>query len=202
MNLYVAGESVPLVVLLDDGDTGVYPLASIYRNGVLEDSVDMTHQSLGRYRGTWVPAAVDFYDVVFRVYSDPSRTVESTYGRQVEAWRGVEDLAPPIADAVLREQLADHAGVAGSLAEAIDNLETRMTAARAAHLDLIPGLDNNAELARKCLTNRLELEEGDTGNWVLYDDDKLTPLLAWDVRDYTGQGIRLAAYGTHRRRPQ
>lgn len=202
MNLYVSGESVPLVVLLEDGASDQYPLASVYRNGTLEASVDLTHQSIGRYRGMWTPSTIGFYDVLYRVYTDPSRTLEGDYGRQVESWRGVEDLAVPIADAVLREQIADHVGVSGSLAETVDQLETRLTAARAANLDLIPGVGDSALLARKCLTNRLELAEGDTNNWVLYDDDDATPLLTWNVRDYTGQGIRLAAYGTHRRWPQ
>lgn len=202
MNLYVAGEPVPLVVLLEDGASSMYPLASVYRNGTLEASVSLTHQSLGRYRGTWNPATTGFYDVLYRVYTDPSMTLEGDYGRQVEAWRGIADLAAPIADAVLREQISDHSGVSGSLAETIELLEARLTAARAANLDSIPDIENGAILARKCLTNRLELDEGDTGNWVLYDDDKTTPLITWDVRDYTGQGIRLAPYGTHRRNPQ
>ena len=31
-------------------------------------------------------------------------------------------------------------------------------------------------LIRKIHTNRLELADGDTGNWVLYNDDAITPL--------------------------
>jgi hypothetical protein len=36
---------------------------------------------------------------------------------------------------------------------------------------------------RKILTNRLELADGDTDNWVLYDDDSNTQLITWSVTD-------------------
>jgi hypothetical protein len=39
-----------------------------------------------------------------------------------------------------------------------------------------------SSLARKVLTNRLELKDGDSGNWILYDDDD-SPLLEFDVTD-------------------
>lgn len=38
-------------------------------------------------------------------------------------------------------------------------------------------------LLKKVLINRLELEDGDTQNWVLYDDDDTTVLLKWSVTD-------------------
>lgn len=44
------------------------------------------------------------------------------------------------------------------------------------------------ELSRKMLTNRLELADGDTDNWILYDDDD-SPLLKFNVRDKLGSGI-------------
>lgn len=44
-------------------------------------------------------------------------------------------------------------------------------------------------LIQKILRNRLELADGSTTNWVLYDDDNTTPLLTWDVSDKTGAAI-------------
>jgi len=44
-------------------------------------------------------------------------------------------------------------------------------------------------LIRKILTNRLELFDGDTDNWVLYDDDSSTVLFKWDVTDKTDTDI-------------
>lgn len=46
-------------------------------------------------------------------------------------------------------------------------------------------------LIEKLLRNRLELAEGTTNNWVLYDDDSITPLLRWSVTDKTGLAIAL-----------
>jgi hypothetical protein len=45
------------------------------------------------------------------------------------------------------------------------------------------------ELIKKMLINRLELADGDTNNWVLYDDDDSTPLLEFSVTDKLGSGI-------------
>ena len=39
------------------------------------------------------------------------------------------------------------------------------------------------ELSKKMLINRLELADGTTGNWVLYDDDDNSVLLTFDVTD-------------------
>jgi hypothetical protein len=38
-------------------------------------------------------------------------------------------------------------------------------------------------LIKKVLTNRLELYNGSSGNWILYDDDNITPLLTFSVTD-------------------
>lgn len=50
-------------------------------------------------------------------------------------------------------------------------------------------LEETLDLVRKLLNNRLELEDGDTDNWILYDDDDVTPLLRYDVRDKTGAAV-------------
>lgn len=46
-----------------------------------------------------------------------------------------------------------------------------------------------AEMVRKCWQNRLELVPGNVNNWVLYDDDSITPLLTWSVTGPNGEPI-------------
>jgi len=70
-------------------------------------------------------------------------------------------------------------------------------------IDTVSILSDNVDirtlLVKKILTNRLELVDGDTDNWVLYDDDSATPLLTWDVTDKTDSAI-YQQYGTESRR--
>jgi len=47
----------------------------------------------------------------------------------------------------------------------------------------------DAEISRKALVNRLELANGLVSNWVLYDDDSVTPLLTFNVTDVIGGQI-------------
>jgi len=44
-------------------------------------------------------------------------------------------------------------------------------------------VDIRTTLLRKIQTNRLELFDGNTNNWILYDDDAVTPLLTFSVSD-------------------
>ncbi|RLI53567.1 MAG: hypothetical protein DRP09_15415 [Candidatus Thorarchaeota archaeon] len=50
-------------------------------------------------------------------------------------------------------------------------------------------VDLRTDLLRKVQTNRLELFDGDTDNWILYDDDGITPLLTFSVSDKDGNII-------------
>jgi len=50
-------------------------------------------------------------------------------------------------------------------------------------------VDIRTTLLRKIQTNRLELFDGDTNNWILYDDDAVTPLLTFSVSDKNGDII-------------
>lgn len=47
----------------------------------------------------------------------------------------------------------------------------------------VGNVDIKTELLRKIQTNRLDLLDGDFNNWILYDDDDVTPLLTFDVTD-------------------
>lgn len=55
--------------------------------------------------------------------------------------------------------------------------------------DVLDGIDIRTTLVRKIQTNRLELADGDTSNWILYDDDNTTPLLTFNVTDKDGNSI-------------
>lgn len=49
--------------------------------------------------------------------------------------------------------------------------------------------EETLDLSRKVLNNRLELADGDTNNWTLYNDDDSTPLLRYSVTDKSGAQI-------------
>lgn len=53
----------------------------------------------------------------------------------------------------------------------------------------VDDIDIRTLLIRKIQTNRLELLDGDTGNWQLYDDDDTTILLTFNVIDKNGDLI-------------
>jgi len=50
-------------------------------------------------------------------------------------------------------------------------------------------VDCRVLLMKKLFTNRLELENGTVSNWILYDDDDVTPLLIFDASDVNGEDI-------------
>jgi hypothetical protein len=64
---------------------------------------------------------------------------------------------------------------------------------------LSDNIDYRTALIRKVLINRLELLDGNTDNWVLYDDDDVTPLIEWDVSDKDGDVIEQTRYTDSRR---
>lgn len=189
--LFIAGTPVALTLNLEDGATGLFPRAFIFSNGSLVTSVDLGHIALGRYSGAWVPGVLASYDALFVIYNEASHTTESVvYTREMERWQNADTIATAIdrvnlpadvTDAVWDELLSGHV-IAGSAGEFL----ARLTAARADNID-----DSNVRvrLLEKILRNRLELADGSTGNWVLYDDDSVTPLLTWSVTDKTGSGV-------------
>lgn len=167
--LFTPGGSVYLTLNLEDGDINQYPRARVYTNGTLVDTIDLVHSQFGRYRGSWVTPSVPalVYDVLFITYSNAARTVENPrYTREMEKWQP----ATLIADAVLDEPLALHA-IPGSVGASLTETNARSV------------------LTNKILRNKLELADGTTGNWVLYDDDNTTVLLTFSVSDKNGNAI-------------
>jgi hypothetical protein len=53
----------------------------------------------------------------------------------------------------------------------------------------VDDIDIRTLLIRKIQTNKLELADGDTGNWQLMDDDDSTVLLTFNVTDKNGDLI-------------
>jgi hypothetical protein len=105
----------------------------------------------------------------------------------------VDALPVSTADQVWDTTVAGHT-TPGTFGATIDNLDTRLSAVRAAYLDQIPGITADTVLIRKILKNRLRLTSGGTtANWILYDDDNITPLLTWDVSDITGLALNIQA---------
>jgi hypothetical protein len=45
------------------------------------------------------------------------------------------------------------------------------------------------DLIRKILMNKMNLSDGSSNNWVLYDDDGSTPLLTFSITDKNGSAI-------------
>ena len=60
-------------------------------------------------------------------------------------------------------------------------------------------IDFRAGLVKKIWQNKLELLDGDTGNFVIYDDDGTTPLVSWDVTDVLDTAIEQGAFNTSKR---
>lgn len=75
-------------------------------------------------------------------------------------------------------------GSSGPYDESIDDIQTVVNSTAT----VVTETDVRTELLRKFQTNRLELTDGDTYNWVLYNDDD-TPLLSFAVSDKDGKFI-------------
>jgi len=84
----------------------------------------------------------------------------------------LETDASAIANAVWDEVLASHT-IAGSSGKILSDA----------------AIETTTQLIKKMLINRLELSDGGTNNWVLYDDDDSTPLLTFSVKDKLGNDI-------------
>jgi hypothetical protein len=69
-------------------------------------------------------------------------------------------------------------GATGLYDETIDSVNTTLS-----------GIDIRTELIRKIQTNRLELSDGSSSNWILYDSDDITPLLTFSITDKDGNAI-------------
>lgn len=97
------GESVPLVMILEDGNESQFPQAEIYAPGGTTPiaTIDLLHKVKGRYEGSWTPASVGPFSAQFFVYADAGHTIENiVYVRAVEqvfvSQSDVDDLAAAV----------------------------------------------------------------------------------------------------------
>lgn len=178
MPLFQTGSSALLSATLGDGNETKYLRAYIYRNGTQETAIAMAHDARGRYTGVWTPATSQKYNVIYVVYEDAARTIESlNYERVEETWQSVDGaIGPGVADAVWDEPMAGHT-TAGSAGEYLIR----------------------THLIEALLRNRLELADGDTDNWILYKDDGVTPWVRFSVTDKDGEEIKMDKFVPARR---
>jgi hypothetical protein len=70
-------------------------------------------------------------------------------------------------------------------------------------IDTVGLLSDNIEIrtliVKKILTNKLQLLDGDTNNWILYDDDDISVLATWDVTDKSDGPIEEQPYSSSNR---
>ena len=97
------GEAVTLVLVLENGHTGLYPRAEVFNGASLEATVDLSDLGKGRYEGSWTPTSVGTFTALFSVFQDSGFTVELTplvYSREGEqifvTQSDVDDLAAEI----------------------------------------------------------------------------------------------------------
>ena len=97
------GEAVTLVLILENGQIGLYPQAEVYDGATLEATIDLTDLGKGRYEGSWTPTTVGPFTSLFSVFQDAGHSVELTpfvYSREGEqifvTSSSVDDLAAMI----------------------------------------------------------------------------------------------------------
>jgi hypothetical protein len=94
------------------------------------------------------------------------------YGYDFTAYNPLEDYAIICDSVTLSGVERYNYASSGEYNEVLDSIESTVSV-----------VDLRTLLLRKIHTNRLELFDGDTDNWILYDDDRTTPLLIFSVSD-------------------
>ena len=87
----------------------------------------------------------------------------------------------------------------GDVYSAEFNVVAGSSAGAASDIVYVVEVQEDVGLLRKMMDNRLEETPGDPGTLVLYDDDGVTPLKTWQLRDAAG-GPTTAAIGAPSRR--
>lgn len=97
------GTTVPIALILEDGNEVQFPQAEIYEQGgtVPVATIDLGHKARGSYEGDWTPTATGTYRAVFITYADSGHSVENiTYSRAIEqvfvTQSSVDDLSAQI----------------------------------------------------------------------------------------------------------
>lgn len=83
------GAELPISVAMEDGNTGVYPRATLFSpSGTILGIYDLVHRSIGVYTITGVAMPAEtFVTVLYVIYDDAGHTTESaTYLRSSEVF--------------------------------------------------------------------------------------------------------------------
>ena len=103
--------------------------------------------------------------------------------------------AGEVASAVWNESAGNHTDP-GTVGYFMNNVyDARLTLTQQA------ALSNDLPLVRKMLKNRLELCNGSSNNWILYDDDNVSILQVWNITDVSGSAIAIGLGVPSRRSP-
>lgn len=166
-----------LTALAGDFNTGLFCRAKVFNaaGGSTLATVTLAHVANGMYIGSYTPGSTGLQHVVFEFFTDGGFTTPAT------AYSGAVD------DIRVLNNDSD------SLATTLATLAT--TAA-------VTALSTVATLARKLLTNRQKVDES-LQQQIVYDDDKTTPLLTFNLKDKFGVGTsgNMAATDVHERNP-
>ena len=98
--VYSVGDTVPLAMLLEDGNESQFPQAEIYAAGGTTPltTLDLVHKARGRYEANYLLDTAGVFTAVFITYADSGHTVENiSYSREQEqlvvTQYGIDDLA-------------------------------------------------------------------------------------------------------------
>lgn len=189
------GDAVPVEAALGDGAVDQHPQAKVYdqAGGVLA-TINLVHMAAGIYRPAtpYTMPAVDWIAVAYIVYSDAGHTTENTgYERRTGTYpRIVPDdfktdisglpSADDIADQVWDETTFGHMTVDSFGAK---NQRRVPSETLADYWGLTAAQETTALLTRKIATNRWQMVNNQL---VFFDDDKITPLVTFDLKDAHG----------------
>jgi hypothetical protein len=78
-------EAVPLQVLAADGKVDLYAKATLYSDGALLSTVDLSHIDGGLYGASYTPSEEGYLSVVYRFFYDAGMTIPADYDLESEA---------------------------------------------------------------------------------------------------------------------
>lgn len=80
------GQLLPLELQLDDGATGLFPVAFVFApDNTPVATVPLAHAALGRYHADWVMSpGVSRLSITYVVYSDSGHSTEAQYTRELD----------------------------------------------------------------------------------------------------------------------
>ena len=131
-----------------------------------------------------------FYWSTSGIITQPTSMVEYVYWME-DSYSHISDPVKIVIGGYV-DDITDVSSTVSGTDEKVDDIITTISGIDSKVDDLtttISGIDVRVLLIKKCHTNRLELADGNSNNWILYDDDDSTPLLTFTVTDKNGSSI-------------